>query len=311
MVGAGPRPKPPGQPAPGRLRAVLLSYWQAKGVHGPGLAGAVEAGLQAAGDAPAAPATAAEAPPPPPAHAAPSAAAAAAAATGLQALDWALGGELDAEAVSFMAIREPGLLEAEVQARVIKTLVTMSSVVGGSVLEVVEREPALLLQDVTVRAGEEPEELLRAWRAGLAHDRAEDFDARLGELEAYRRRTGDASVGFREGDNAALAAWARKVRADWRDGALPEPRERALRGAGFVFDADNAEWARWLTELRDFRARTGGLNLAPIGTDISPLLLHWASIQRVANRTGELRADRKRALDELGFDFTGVDPIHA
>ena len=116
-------------------------------------------------------------------------------ALALLELDWALGGgQVD---TNFMVAREPALLGLGRQ-RVINRVATMSSVLGGAdVLALVEREPRLLLRDVSVREGDTAEGLRRAWAYGLGSDRADEWEARLAELRAYAVRHGDCSAGCR------------------------------------------------------------------------------------------------------------------
>jgi len=44
-----------------------------------------------------------------------------------------------------------------------------------------------------------------------------------------------------------------------------------------------------------------------MGVDL--YLINWCSVQRVARRSRVLSAARIQALDELGFDWSGADPL--
>lgn len=39
------------------------------------------------------------------------------------------------------------------------------------------------------------------------------------------------------------------------------------------------------------------------------LLINWCSVQRIMRRCGVMPEERIAALDELGFDWTGADPL--
>ena len=124
---------------------------------------------------------------------------------------------------------------------------------------------------------------------------------RLAELKRYVAVHGDAAVGTRSGDDARLARWCAKQRADARGGALSAEREAGLRGAGFEFDAEAAEFSRWV-------AATAG-TAGPLSPGDELFLANWQSVQRVAKRCGALSEGRVAALDAVGFDWSGADAL--
>lgn len=77
-------------------------------------------------------------------------------------------------------------------------------------------------------------------------------------------RHGDAHVGFRDGDDAELARWATKQRAEHRGGQLAEPKQAALEAAGFEWDGERAEWLRWYNEIQAFKRRHGHCQPQPL-----------------------------------------------
>jgi hypothetical protein len=183
---------------------------------------------------------------------------------------------------------------------------------------------------------DEQQLLLAAWEFGLARDADSEWLERFRELEAYRARHGDCGAGFREGDDAALARWCSLQRAVFSRGGLAEERREALEQAGFVFDADEAEWRRWFLALARFRERhghssPGGLTLAAMGGGggggkeeggeggdgnangegggETLYLANWCSVQRVAKRCRVLSEGREAMLASLEFDFSGADPL--
>jgi len=181
--------------------------------------------------------------------------------------------------------------------------------------------------------------LLAAWEFGLARDADAEWHERLASLEAYRARHGDCAAGLREGDDASLGRWCALQRALDARGGLAAERREALERAGFVFDADEAEWRRWFLALARFREAHGhaspsGLTLAALGRAAGAAgaagagegaeegggasgdgggetlyLENWCSVQRVARRCRVLSAGREAMLLSLGFDFDGADPL--
>jgi len=194
--------------------------------------------------------------------------------------------------------------------------------------------------------------LLAAWEFGLARDADAEWQERFCELEAYRARHGDCGAGFRDdggggrgGDGSGggggggcgeLGRWCALQRALAARGTLPEERRAALAAAGFIFDAEEAEWRRWFLALARFRERhghssPGGLTLAAMGGLAGAgegavggseggggggdgggetlYLANWCSVQRVAWRCGVLAGSRERMLLGLEFDFSGADPL--
>ncbi|KAG2486701.1 hypothetical protein HYH03_014630 [Edaphochlamys debaryana] len=153
------------------------------------------------------------------------------------------------------------------------------------------------------------QQLVDAWEYGVASDDDQEWSVRLGQLAEYGARHGDTSVGFRDGDDAELARWATKQRADARKGRLDDRRRTQLEGLGFVFDADEAEWLRWFADLLAFKAETGHASPMPLVTGADMYLINWASVQRIARRTGVLPGSRVQRLTEAGFDWSGADPL--
>ena len=233
-------------------------------------------------------------------------------------LDWALGGGVteggcDAAA---MAAREPALLGLS-KLEVVRRLLVMSCVCdNGEVLPLVEREPALLTQDLSIDPNDDPAELLRAWRCGLASDRASEWGGQLEALSTYRATHEDCSVGFRRGDDPGLERWVRKQRIDRAGGYLTEGHRQQLDALGFHWDTQDAEWERWFTELRAFRSANGHCNVPSEagprweseGLDASADLTQWVGFQRAAFKAGWLKESRRQRLEELGFDFSVPPP---
>ncbi|GLI69488.1 hypothetical protein VaNZ11_014121 [Volvox africanus] len=153
------------------------------------------------------------------------------------------------------------------------------------------------------------QQLVQAWQYGIASDGDQEWAVRLAQLGDYRARYGDTCVGFRDGDDAELSRWTTKQRADQRRGELAPERLAQLTSLGFHFDADEAEWCRWFSELLEFKGLTGHASPMPLVTGCDMYLINWCSVQRIARRSRVLSESRIQRLDAAGFDWTGADPL--
>lgn len=153
------------------------------------------------------------------------------------------------------------------------------------------------------------QQLITAWQHGISSDGDREWASRLSQLAAYATLHGDCCVGFRDGDDPDLSRWANKQRADFRSGQLQQERLAALQSLGFLFDGDEAEWVRWYRCLLAFKATTGHASPMPLVTGADMYLINWCAIQRIARRSRVLAESRIARLDELGFDWSGADPL--
>lgn len=166
---------------------------------------------------------------------------------------------------------------------------------------------------LTVRSvacsGQDIQELVQAWTHGVSSDTSTEWSAQLVALQAYAARHGDSHAGFRTGDLPELARWCRKQRGAHASGVLTEDQVTQLRAVGFEFDDEAAEWARWYRELESFNREHGNVSTGPFTAHSDFYLTNWCSVQRIARRSGMLSQQRVAALDLVGFDWTGADPL--
>lgn len=211
--------------------------------------------------------------------------------------------------VVFMLIREPKLLTTSLR-DITKRLFDLRIALAGhmDVSKLLERQPSLLLSDTDTRA-QALGDLVSAWQHGLSSDTDAEWAAKFAELQAYVTAHGDAHVGYRAADDEQLTKWCKKQRSAQKDGSLGDARAAQLASVGFAFDEEDAEWRRWYTELRQFEGRHGSTVSAPFTANDDFYLTNWCSVQRIARRAGVMSGERVRLLDELGFDWTGADPL--
>jgi len=222
----------------------------------------------------------------------------------------ALLGEPNQTDVVWMVVREPRLLALESK-RIVRRLVSMSTVCGKDVLPLVEKHPELLLEVELEPDSTDPQALLEAWKHGVPSVSDANWDAKFQQLVQYKTRHGDCSVGCREGDDRTLLKWTRKQRKDKQRGWMDPDRKERLESLGFLWDEESSDWEGWYNQLLRYHQENGDVDVKPYGSSEDSALRHWLSVQRVSKRTGKLSMDRYQRLDALGVDWEGVDPIHA
>jgi hypothetical protein len=156
------------------------------------------------------------------------------------------------------------------------------------------------------------DQLIPALQHGLSSDLPAEWQNSLCDLAAYVQEHGDAHCGFRDSDDSALARWCRKQRSDHSKGHLSDSQIQQLRDVHFEFDGERAEWMRWYLELKQFMKRNAAVQASDweIQTAQKELYLtNWCAVQRIARRSGVMNEERVKMLDELGFEWSGADPL--
>lgn len=133
------------------------------------------------------------------------------------------------------------------------------------------------------------------------------WDCRYGQLKAFKQEHGHCNVPAKYKLNPTLGKWVSYQRKAYRSGKLLPKREEQLASLGFTFDPLDAHWHDQLRELIAFKARHGHCNV-PQRYKENPLLGAWVSIQRAFVKRPDYAVERKRFLDELGFDW---DPLES
>ena len=141
----------------------------------------------------------------------------------------------------------------------------------------------------------------------------------IATLIEFKRRFGHFDVPTRWPENPALAIWVAIQRKLHAEGRLPARRQAQLEAIGFNWRRTrtstaqfDARWEEMFAALAAFKQEQGHCNAAfshtpTASTATGKKLLHWAQTQRTLRRQGELREDRQRRLDELGFLWAPLD----
>lgn len=225
-------------------------------------------------------------------------------------LDRVLGHRDDIDVIS-MITRQPRLLDVTAD-HLLGCLVKMKVAAGDTEVDVgliAAAQPSLLLADITELSQLEGHQQVQAWRHGLSSNSDAAFAARMQQLHSYKVRNGDAHVGFRDTDDAGLSRWAHAQRSFASEGCLRADRSAILELAGFELGAEDAEWSRWFSQLKEFHAAEGHSGISPLASGDDFLLINWCSVQRIAKRSHMLSDDKEQRLDSIRFDWTGADAL--
>jgi hypothetical protein len=128
------------------------------------------------------------------------------------------------------------------------------------------------------------------------------WEAMFTELKRYREEHGDCNVPRGWEANRQLATWVGTQRQRHSRGILPAEQKARLDSLGFDWGPKELAWERMFAELKRYKERFGHCNV-PSNWKENPQLGMWVNNQRALQGRGQLSADRKTLLDELGFDW--------
>lgn len=132
------------------------------------------------------------------------------------------------------------------------------------------------------------------------------WDERLGELLAFKERTGHSNVPQNWNENPILARWVNTQRNLKQQGDLPAERVDRLEAIGFVWNARDADWWARYAVAREYWTNTGDCH---VPEEVDRETCRWLRKQRdrVRENRKSLTDERKHALDAIGFDWSPQD----
>lgn len=133
--------------------------------------------------------------------------------------------------------------------------------------------------------------------------KANRWQTRLAEVQAYQRRHGVGTRPTREAE-PALGAW---LAWQCKRKEMPAAQRKQLDALALEWHPVQSHWRQRYGELRAFKQRFGSCSV-PRGWQPNPALGNWVALQRRRRQRGTLAPDQRRLLDELGFDWVG-NPI--
>lgn len=139
------------------------------------------------------------------------------------------------------------------------------------------------------------------WSVGVT------WDERFAELCAFKERFGHTRVKVKWEENPLLGQWAVDQRYRRRRGELRKDFEDRLNSIGFEWELPRhrlpvADSRPRLAELRAFKAEHGHLSVSRHDKKY-PGLASWMTHQRMHLKSGTMREELKRELDEIGFPW--------
>eukprot|EP00548_Thalassiothrix_antarctica_P003916 CAMPEP_0194135694 /NCGR_PEP_ID=MMETSP0152-20130528/5782_1 /TAXON_ID=1049557 /ORGANISM="Thalassiothrix antarctica, Strain L6-D1" /LENGTH=405 /DNA_ID=CAMNT_0038832047 /DNA_START=242 /DNA_END=1459 /DNA_ORIENTATION=- len=145
------------------------------------------------------------------------------------------------------------------------------------------------------------------------YKRRKTFDERLQALANYKEKYGDCYVPHKFKDDRSLGDWVKDVRRGHLK--ITKDQRKLLNAIGFVWETRynrrEREWNAILEKLTTYKERFGDCRV-PWKYDEDPSLSEWVRTQRKLNKKGNLREDRKKALDIIGFLWLDgkINPMH-
>lgn len=122
-------------------------------------------------------------------------------------------------------------------------------------------------------------------------------------LKEFKKLFHHTNVPSKYNLDPALGRWVSVQRSQYRQGVLKDYRRRALDKIGFMWDYGRQEkdrrWAEQYQTLLEFQKIHGHVQVP----DENTLLYDWTLRQRQRFSVGHLEDDRRRLLDEIGFDW--------
>ena len=147
----------------------------------------------------------------------------------------------------------------------------------------------------------------------------EEWDRHFEQLKEFKRQHGHTEVPSKDVKLKQLGSWSMTQRVKHIKGQLRHDRHEKLDAIGFDFRPEgnrqarhginqDAMWREMFNRLVDFKAENGHC-LVPRSfehdnkevTSRKPSLAGWVANQRQAFRRGDIRPDRRKLLDEIGF----------
>ncbi|MEO6787602.1 MAG: helicase associated domain-containing protein [Chthoniobacteraceae bacterium] len=146
------------------------------------------------------------------------------------------------------------------------------------------------------------EKLGMEWSIPEVHSGNDDayMERMLARLEAYRKQYGHAGV-TDERDHR-LARWIVRQRSYRNAGVLKKYRCERLDAAGFPWEAVDCRWEEQFARLLKFRERFGHARVARQWKEDN-VLGRWVAHLRELHRAGKVPPERRRRLDEVGFEW--------
>jgi hypothetical protein len=146
------------------------------------------------------------------------------------------------------------------------------------------------------------------WSCG--HVKAETWEEKYTQLEAYRQRHGHSFVPVNCRENKSLGIWVATQRRLEAKGKLGAAKKKKLSELGFVWGGDTQSHlksmydAQWEAGFRKLKAYWRKHGTCQVSVKRDPVLQRWTRWQRKLFCQGSLSAERIDRLNEIRFPWS-------
>jgi len=124
------------------------------------------------------------------------------------------------------------------------------------------------------------------------------WEERFNELVAYKTDHGDVDVPSKW--PSGLGKWVSQQRVSYKNELLSNERKMRLEEIGVAWDSFDTKWEAGISELLQYKAEHGDVN---VPKNWPGRLASWVAVQREFHKKGKLLSERKKRLDEIGFEW--------
>lgn len=128
-----------------------------------------------------------------------------------------------------------------------------------------------------------------------------EWNKRFNELVSYKLEYGHVNVP-RDG-SSSLSTWVGTQRRNYKDHKLDVDKIKLLDNVGLDWDPFESRWNERFLELLEYKRTHGDTNVLAMVTELG----NWVAKQRSGLNNGSLAADKKKRLDEIGFQWCPLD----
>jgi hypothetical protein len=126
------------------------------------------------------------------------------------------------------------------------------------------------------------------------------WDEKFAELKKFHELFGSTDIPEDWIKYKTLRRWVAYQRSLWKKGKLSENRIRKLNDIGFTWEPLEASWEEMYLSLIEFKNACGHCNV-PIRWEENQKLANWVIYLRKLKKKGQLREDRIKRLENIGF----------
>ena len=148
-----------------------------------------------------------------------------------------------------------------------------------------------------------PDRKIRLDEIGFIWDALDfNWEERFNELVAYKSRHEDVDVPSNW--PSGLGKWISQQRVGNKNGLLSNERKARLEKIGVAWDLFDTKWEAGFSELLQYKAEHGDAN---VPKSWPSRLASWVAVQREFHKKGKLLPERKKRLDDIGFEWNVHD----